>query len=66
MDIWQNQRKSLAQRTAFELQPEEKLEWEQPWRMPWSGADQQVEFLLFVQGQNEPYRNLELWLKVEP
>jgi uncharacterized membrane protein len=65
VDPWKNRRQSLAQRQSFALKPGEKLEWEQAWRMPWEGADQQVEFLLYIQSQKEPYRRLSLWLKVD-
>jgi uncharacterized membrane protein len=36
------------------------------WSMPWAGPDQQVEFLLFRQGDTDPYRRLRLILDVEP
>ncbi len=35
-----------------------------PWRMPWAGKDQQVDFLLFLGDNPLPYRSLRLTLDV--
>jgi uncharacterized membrane protein len=32
--------------------------------MPVAGDDQQVQFLLYIDDQSEPYRQLRLWLNV--
>ncbi len=48
----------------YELDVGESLTAPLTWQMPWAGDDQQVEFLLFMTGEPEVYRELRLWLDV--
>ena len=50
------------------LQLEDGERWQQSVRLTpaYAGDDQKVEFLLYKDGQSDPYRRLHLWLTVEP
>jgi uncharacterized membrane protein len=65
VDPWQEQRVLVAEQEPLKLGVEEVYERPLTWAMPVQGDDQQVEFLLFIDGQVEPYRRLVLWLDVE-
>jgi uncharacterized membrane protein len=65
VDPWESQRRLVAEQGPIRLGVGESYEQPFVWQMPWPGQDQQVEFLLFVEGQAEPYRRLALWLDVE-
>lgn len=56
----------LASFDPFTLAPGQSLEQRLAWSMPYPGPDQHVEFLLFRQGEAQPYRHLRLILDVEP
>ncbi len=63
VDSWdRDQRELVAQRDDITLESGQVQEWTLQWQMPWVGTDQRVEFLLFVDGDSEPYRTLHLTL----
>ena len=63
-------RKLVTETPPLTLPPDETLEWPLTWHMPEvyprsaATGDQQVKFLLFIDGQTDPYRRLLLWLNV--
>ena len=62
---WDEGQRTLVQEDeTLSLDVEESKEWPMTWQMPWAGDDQVVEFLLFIDGQRDPYRSLRLWLDV--
>jgi uncharacterized membrane protein len=66
-DPWQAGRRERAgEGPARRLVPGEQIEWPVSWAMPWAGPDQLVEFLLFLEGEMEPYRRLRLFVDVKP
>jgi uncharacterized membrane protein len=67
VDPWESGRRQLVgQIQPFTLPVGGTFEYPITWSMPWVGDDQQVEFLLFMDDQTEPYRQLRLWLDVIP
>jgi len=65
-DGWDaTRRQQLGMFGPFELAVGETVELPLSWGMPWAGEDQQVEFLLFMIGEEGVYRELRLWLDVE-
>lgn len=57
--------REMVQRTAsFTLDAGARDEQPLTWSMPHAGPDQQLEVLLFVDGQARPFRSLRLWLNV--
>ena len=60
-----DRRMLVAEDGPIMLGPGNQREWPVSWRMPWVGDDQQVEFLLYVGADDEPYRRLALWLNVK-
>lgn len=72
LEIWvqdpgdPSRRQQVAALDPFDLTPGMVLARPVAWSMPWAGPDQQVEFLLFRQGDTDPYRRLRLILDVEP
>lgn len=54
----------ITQTAWFTLQPGEEEQGVMRWRMPWIGLDQKVEFRLYKQGQQDPYRRLHLFVNV--
>lgn len=65
VEPWNPDRRVLvAQAGPFTLPAGEYHTWPMAWRMTRPGADQQVEFLLFVEGHDQPYRTLRLWVDV--
>jgi uncharacterized membrane protein len=65
VDPWESQRQLVAEQGPVQLAVGAAYEQPITWQMPKAGQDQQVEFLLFIEGQAEPYRRLVLWLDVE-
>ncbi|MGB0385511.1 MAG: DUF1616 domain-containing protein [Ardenticatenaceae bacterium] len=65
IDPWQTERRELLSEIEQGVLSENNRE-ESPitWSMPWAGKDQKVEFLLFIDDDPEPYRELRLWLDV--
>lgn len=65
VDPWQAGRRQLvAAAGPVDLVPGATHEQALSWAMPWAGADQTVELLLFSGEDPEPYRRLKLWLNV--
>jgi uncharacterized membrane protein len=64
VDPWSGRQEPVQTAGPFTLAREEGLERPLTWQMPWPGQDQQVTFLLFLDEQPEPYRQLRLWLNV--
>jgi uncharacterized membrane protein len=65
VDPWNAERRALLTKDGpITLAPGQQREWPISWQMPWSGNNQQVEFLLFAGDRAEPYRQLRLWLNV--
>lgn len=65
IDPWRsNQRQLLSEIEPGTLSANQTEESPVTWSMPWAGKDQKVEFLLFIDNQTEPYRQLRLWLDV--
>lgn len=70
LEIWvihpwnPDQRALVAREGPITLSPGHQQEWPISWRMPWSGDDQQVDFLLFTDDKAAPYRQLQLWVNV--
>jgi uncharacterized membrane protein len=65
VDPWSaEQRQMVAQTEPFLIERGARREMPLTWRMPWPGDDQQVEFLLFIDEEHQPYRCLRLWLDV--
>lgn len=65
-DSWQAERRRLvAAAGPVTLAPGATDEQPISWAMPWAGADQTVELLLFSGEEREPYRRLKLWLNVQ-
>jgi uncharacterized membrane protein len=63
VDPWNSDRRTLVgQVTDIQLSNGESRESSVSWRVPWAGDDQQVQFLLFAEGNSAPYRQLRLWL----
>ena len=60
----QDSRTLVAETPPLTLPSGETLEWPQTWSMPWVGDDQQVQFLLYIDQNPDPYRQLRLWLNV--
>jgi uncharacterized membrane protein len=71
IEVWvedpleENQRERTGSIQQFTLPVGKTVEFPIQWYMPWSGEDQIVEFLLFIDDESEPYRKLRLWLNVE-
>ncbi len=66
LDPWvEGQRQLVATSGPVALSPEQSQEWPVQWSMPWQGEDQQVEFLLFMDEEPEPYRRLVLWINIK-
>jgi uncharacterized membrane protein len=64
-DTWNPDRRQLVMRDGpIIIAAGDAREWPISWRMPWVGNDQQIEFLLFADEQETPYRRLRLWLDV--
>ena len=61
---WTNNRQLVAESEALVLSLQQERELPLVWSMPWVGDDQKVEFLLFIDDDPEPYRQLRLWLNV--
>lgn len=67
VDPWEEDRRALVGLNGpYPLAVQDGLEVPLTWAMPWSGEDLQTEFLLYIDGQPEPYRQLRLWLDVLP
>lgn len=65
VDPWSEGRRQLVSQTGpFLVERGTQREALLAWQMPWSGDDQQVEFLLFIDVEPQPYRSLRLWLDV--
>lgn len=75
VDVWEDRDALITREGPFTLAPEEKVETEVDWSMPWVGRDQRVEFRLFGREDEldetrqapwgPPYRRVHLWLDVE-
>lgn len=64
-DLWTGSRRQLLiSGGPYWLARGDQREWPVSWRMPWSGDDQVVEFLLFDGISPTPYRTLRLYLNV--
>jgi uncharacterized membrane protein len=64
-DPWNPARRQVVgSEGAFTLAAGQSRRQPVSWRMPWPGEDQMVEFLLFREGSDRPYRRLQLWLDV--
>lgn len=65
-DTWQPERRSLvAEAGPVSLSPGDATRLPVSWAMAWPGRDQQVELLLFRDGEAAPYRRLLLWVDVQ-
>ena len=56
--------RELVTETSLVLSAGDEEETRLTWAMPWEGDEQKVEFLLFVDNDPAPYRQLRLWLDV--
>lgn len=66
-DGWNaDQQTRVAQEDAISLAPGQRFEQPVTWRMPTAGNDQRVDLRLFRGDDTEPYRQLHLWLDVNP
>ena len=66
-DAWADARPiSLATYGPLTLEPGERFETHLSWRMPQDHSDSQIELLLFVEGDTQPYRRLHLWMERDP
>ena len=63
-ESWSNKKQLVSQREFLTLPRRHGTEEGISWSMPWEGEDQIVEFLLFIDDQPEPHRQLRLWLDV--
>lgn len=63
-DSWSNKREQVSQKDSLTLPRHDAREGVITWSMPWEGKDQIVEFLLFIDDSQQPYRQLRLWLDV--
>lgn len=63
-DPWSGERSRVGAAGPVPLESGEAWEALVSWQMPRAGQDQQVLFLLFREGDAEPYRSLRLWLDV--
>lgn len=63
---WTNERQLLSEGESIRLSRRHGREEAITWAMPWTGDDQQVEGLLFIDNNTDPYRQLRLWLDVAP
>jgi uncharacterized membrane protein len=64
---WIDGRRALITEIGpMRLEVGEMLEWPFFFSMPWSGKDQQVEFLLYRPEDEQAYRRLQLWIDVDP
>lgn len=59
-----DQRELVGQAGPVTLLPGQQQEEPISWHMPWSGDNQRVDFLLFIEGGSQPYRQLRLWVNV--
>ena len=64
-DAFSAQRQLLETAGPFTLDPGQKREQPLAWRMPAPDDDQIVQFLLKVDDQPDPYRQLRLWVNVK-
>lgn len=70
LEIWavdpgtEGRRQLVSQTDPFIIKRDGRHQALLAWQMPWPGDDQQVEFLLFIDGERQPYRSLRLWLDV--
>jgi uncharacterized membrane protein len=64
VDPWQDKRELLTETELGVLPPNITQQRPLLWSMPWAGDDQKAEFLLFIDNDSQPYRQLELWLNV--
>ena len=65
-DGWdETRRQQVGLYGPYDLAVGETVEVPLSWQMPWAGEDQQVEFLLFMVGEEGAYRELRLWVDVE-
>jgi uncharacterized membrane protein len=46
----------------FTLNPGQNREGALSWEMPWPGGEQKIEMLLFIEGQEKPYRRLHFFI----
>jgi len=64
VDSWADQRQLVAEAKSVVLSPGDEQESLFTWAMPSVGDEQKVEFLLFIDDDPTPYRQLRLWLDV--
>ena len=69
VEVWainpaKEQRELLTQTSSILLSAGDEQETRLTWTMPWAGNQQKVEFLLFMDDDSTPYRQLRLWLDV--
>jgi len=70
IEVWaedaldQSKRSQVGGLSQFTLSAGQEIEFPIRWAMPWAGDDQIVNFLLYIDDQPEPYRNVRLWLNV--
>ncbi len=64
-DGWNPSRRALVMQSgAISLSRGQRRQLPLSWRMPWTGDDQEIDILLFVDRRSEPYRRLRLWMNV--
>jgi uncharacterized membrane protein len=72
VELWQvdplegTHRQVVAYSSVLSLDVGQTLQWSQTWQPAWSGQDQQFEFLLYASNNPEPYRQLVLWMNINP
>jgi uncharacterized membrane protein len=72
LEVWQvdpldgTHRQLVAGVSPFTLSVGESHQWDQSWQPAWSGQDQQFEFLLYTADDPDPYRQLLLWMNIDP
>ena len=64
-DVWTSETTLLQTIEGIQLAAGHTWQEAVAWQMREAGSDQQVSIYLFIEGQDEPYRELRLWLDVQ-
>ena len=72
LEVWQvdpldeTHRQLVASAPSFTLPVGQTRQWDQSFQPAWAGQDQQFVFFLYTPGQPDPYRQLLLWMNIDP
>jgi uncharacterized membrane protein len=58
-------RQLVGHTDPINLQVGETRQWDQSWQPAWSGKDQKFEFVIYITGKTDPYRQLLLWMNID-